>query len=279
MLDKNSRTSTLSLLLVYNNFNDFFDAYQSTATVTDNIQSSVETLQRLRQELESKQSDEQDQKDAVEQAKLQLELQAQSQEGLKSTQSSLLVQAESAQNSSEALYEQAVKQEQAAYAYIQQVASAIKQRAAGEQPTFNFDGFIWPVHGVITTYFQSGHRALDIAVPQDTIVSAPAAGIVKQVRCFPSPSPEACLSQLIIEHSDGYLTEYLHMHKIAVGEGDIVVQGQKLGYSGGLPYTWGAGIACHSGGILRVTCHTTGAHLHFAIYKDGIPVNPLQYLP
>ena len=63
-----------------------------------------------------------------------------------------------------------------------------------------------------------------------------------------------------IEHKNGYATLYAHMQKgLSVRNGDYVKKGQVLGYMG------------NSG-------NANGAHLHFEVWKDGIRINPSEYL-
>lgn len=279
ILDKDNRTSTLSLMLTYENFSDFFDAYQATATVTENIQGSLGSLLKLRTELENKQREFQDRRDEAERNKLELEIKAQAQQGLRGAQSQHLLKTQSSQNEIEELLARSAQQEQSAFSIIQEIEESILRNLSGGNINFEFHGFIWPTRGVITSGYGPGHHAIDIGVPQGTTVLAPAAGTVASIKCFSSPTPEACLSQLIIDHHNGFLSVYLHMNSFTVGLEEIVRQGEVIGYSGGLPYTWGAGIYCSAGLRLRSSCHTTGAHLHFELRKDGFYVNPIQYLP
>lgn len=63
-----------------------------------------------------------------------------------------------------------------------------------------------------------------------------------------------------IEHKNGYATLYAHMKKgLLVKNGEYVEKGQRLGYMG------------DSG-------NAYGAHLHFEVWKDGVRINPTEYL-
>ena len=63
-----------------------------------------------------------------------------------------------------------------------------------------------------------------------------------------------------IEHKNGYATLYAHMQKgLLVKNGEYVEKGQRLGYMG------------DSG-------NAYGAHLHFEVWKDGVRINPTEYL-
>ncbi|WP_281951432.1 peptidoglycan DD-metalloendopeptidase family protein [Nitrosophilus kaiyonis] len=64
---------------------------------------------------------------------------------------------------------------------------------------------------------------------------------------------------IIIKHKDGYKTLYAHLSKFRRGirRGKYVKQGQVIGYVG-------------STGL------STGPHLHFGLYKNNRPINPLS---
>lgn len=128
----------------------------------------------------------------------------------------------------------------------------------------------WPVSGpIITARFHDPsypyrhlfeHSGLDMAVPAGTQVRAAAPGYVAWARAGRSYG-----NYVMIIHANGLATLYAHLSRIDVNEGEYLGRGEQLGLSGGVPGMPGAGLS-------------TGAHLHFEVRLNGIPVNPEAYL-
>lgn len=64
---------------------------------------------------------------------------------------------------------------------------------------------------------------------------------------------------ILIEHDDGTITRYAHCSKLLVKEGQSVAQGEHIAEMGR-------------------TGQASGVHIHFEIIKNGITVNPMDYL-
>ncbi len=139
-------------------------------------------------------------------------------------------------------------------------------------PTVGQNILFWPVAWrELTTYFHdtgyynsfaSQHDAIDIRSPQSTPVAAAAPGYAYYI-VEPTPSG---YSYLAIKHRDGFVTVYGHLSEVLVTEWQFVETGDIIAKSGGMPGTPGAGPM------------TTWPHLHFEVWKDRKPVNPLRYM-
>ena len=65
---------------------------------------------------------------------------------------------------------------------------------------------------------------------------------------------------VVVQHQNGVQTLYAHMNSRAVKEGDVVSQGQVIGYVG-------------------TTGSSTGYHLHFEFRVNGTRKDALDYYP
>ncbi|HYV22379.1 MAG TPA: peptidoglycan DD-metalloendopeptidase family protein [Candidatus Bathyarchaeia archaeon] len=102
------------------------------------------------------------------------------------------------------------------------------------------------------------HAAIDLAAPLGTPVTAASDGVV----AFVGHLPDGAMI-VLVAHAGGYVSEYAHLDDTfalpPVRAGQAVKAGQVIGFIG-------------------LTGITTGAHLHFAVMKDGAPIDPLGLL-
>jgi len=124
----------------------------------------------------------------------------------------------------------------------------------------NGDLFIWPVTGRITSSYgyrtdpfagtRQFHTGLDISAVEGTPIKAAMAGRVSQVGYDDSYG-----NHVVVTHHSGYRTLYAHMSFVRVKAGAYVETGERIGDVGN-------------------TGQSTGPHLHFTVYKNGVTVNP-----
>lgn len=121
----------------------------------------------------------------------------------------------------------------------------------------------WPTWGRVTTLFCDGrssvwrrglHKGIDIANHSGTPINTSASGIVIYAGWHGGYG-----RKIIIHHGFGYTSVYAHLRAIYVNVGDEVVKGDRIGLMGS-------------------TGKSTGTHLHYELYVDGIPVDPFDFM-
>lgn len=117
------------------------------------------------------------------------------------------------------------------------------------------EGFIWPTSGSISQRPVWYHMAVDIANKDAPAIGAAKNGTVVYADCI--RGGYGC--HVIVDHADGLQTLYAHFSQMSVSVGASVTQGQVLGRMGS-------------------TGRSTGTHLHFEIRKNGVILNPLNFL-
>jgi murein DD-endopeptidase MepM/ murein hydrolase activator NlpD len=119
--------------------------------------------------------------------------------------------------------------------------------------------FEWPTEGVVYSLFGIRwgrmHKGIDISGKSGTPIVASQDGRVMFVGTRGGYG-----KTVMLEHDDNFVTLYAHLSNYKVGEGDVVRQGDVIGFMGS-------------------TGRSTGPHLHFEIQKDGKARNPLFFLP
>ncbi|MBP8001351.1 MAG: peptidoglycan DD-metalloendopeptidase family protein [Chloroflexi bacterium] len=119
--------------------------------------------------------------------------------------------------------------------------------------------FIWPVSSRnLSQGYWYGHQAIDVALSEGSAAYASDTGTVTyaswNIYCYGN--------LIVINHGNGYETFYAHLSGFNVVPGQIVYQGDLIGYTGN-------------------TGCSSGPHIHFEIRLNGARQSPLWtgYLP
>ncbi len=148
------------------------------------------------------------------------------------------------------------KKEQARIRALEKGPGGFTGRATGS--------LIWPIPGAVVVEvagprthpvygYKSCHTGVDIRGWYGTPIVSPAAGKVMSV-----VNGGAFGLHTIVSHGNGVTTMYAHQSSTAVRVGQVVSQGQTIGYVG-------------------ATGWVTGPHLHWEVHVNGVPYDPMGW--
>lgn len=151
----------------------------------------------------------------------------------------------------------------------QQPAISVERLEAGAGKSFRLTGVsgrplpsvlmpaLPPVAGFVTRSFDArmGHYAIDIAVEEGTMVRSVGDGYV----IFSDWTHEGGYA-IVVQHADGFVTVYKHNQRLLKQVGDRARAREAIAISGNSGET------------------STGPHLHFEVWHDGLAQDPRNYI-
>lgn len=114
-----------------------------------------------------------------------------------------------------------------------------------------------PAKGLITEKFnlRDKHFAVDIALAKNTPIKAILNGTIIFADWTPSTG-----NVVVLRHNNGFISVYKHAASLTKSQGDVVKTGEVIALAGSTGQ------------------ESTGIHLHFELWKDGYPIDPVQFI-
>jgi murein DD-endopeptidase MepM/ murein hydrolase activator NlpD len=246
---------------------DVVEASHYLERVSDKRQRDAQRVDALRQDLVEQQTKLEESRKLADEARDQATSEQQRIAGLYAQQQAALGNLASIEQTENAkvadLGERQAQLEAEFQAESDKIAAAIA--AAGDGPSYGNGTFIRPISGApIASGFgyrtdpitkqQGFHAGIDFGASCGTPIRAAGSGMVLSAGVNGGYG-----NAIVINHGGGLATLYGHQSAFAVSAGQVVAQGQVIGYVGS-------------------TGRSTGCHLHFEVRVNGNPVNPLIYL-
>lgn len=270
-LYEQSEKDYLQILLTHERFSDFFDAVRYLESVEGEVFSTVERLKVLKDQLLAQKNTLEQSKERMISLRDSLQIKKDQLDEQKDTKQTLVMQSLLTKEKYEQLLSEARAEQLTADSEISGLEKTIREKlqifGTGKVSV------TWPVDPGrgISSYFHDPsypyrtvfeHPAIDIRAYQGSPVKAAESGYVARAK-----DSGMGYSYIMVVHDLGLATVYGHISRIIVPQDTYVKKGDIIGFSGGTPGTAGAG---------RLT---TGPHLHFEVRFNGIPQDPLKYLP
>lgn len=268
LMEEEGTVSYWSILFNSENFSDLLDRIADVDAVMDYDNAVMDQLIATRQELERLQAE-------LESARAEEQAAKEQQEAKKAEQQAKVAEAQKLLDQINANIEEVNRQldEESAAAADIQAEIAKKQKQLEEQRKqqniviSSETGYLWPLPGYYRLSSQFGYRIHPITgvAHSHTGIDIPASGgtsilAAKSGQVVTSAYHYSYGNYVVIDHGNGNSTLYAHMRSRAVSEGQMVTQGQVIGYVG-------------------TTGSSTGNHLHFEVRDNYTRVDPESKYP
>lgn len=273
-ISQSDTTTPFEILLSKKSLSEYFSATEELQRLNNDLGQTVSRLKVIKSELEAKRAEEETKKKKVEEEKRRLTKEAFSLEEERSFKESLVIQTKNSENEFQRILYELKQQQQGESTDISKLEQRLREQlASADEALARGDTyFSWPAdpsRGVTAIFHDPtypfrnlfAHPGIDTRQKVGTEIKAAAGGYVAWTKTGRSYG-----NYMMIIHTNGLATVYAHLSKFIAKPDTFVNRGDVIGLSGGAPGMQGAGLS-------------TGAHLHFEVRKDGIPVNPEKYLP
>lgn len=274
-MEKEGTVTYWSILFAADSFADLLDKVNTINAIADYNQGVCDQLQAAREALQQAKAELETAKAETEAAKAQRESAQTELEGQKGEVQALIKEIAADEKATQAEIDKLDKAAKEQDAEIQrldrELQKAIEEARRNASNQFQFDpgsGFYWPLpkeRVSVTSFFgprthpisgkYHNHSGTDIGAYSGTEIYAAHGGIV-----LTSAYHSSYGNYVVLSRGDGITTLYAHMSKRAVKVGDVVSQGQVIGYVGS-------------------TGSSTAPHLHFEVRVNGVRQDALKYYP
>lgn len=275
-LAREQNRSIVQVFFTRSSFADFYGELRQLKTVQTSVTNLVKEVETLKTQLNSDKTKLEDNRQRLAENLTELNRQQLSLEAQQETKTYLLQETRSSEQRFAVLLEDARQEEEQTNLEITNLEREVRERLRLEGLTTDGErpALIWPVpnkRGLSTLFHDPDypfrrlfeHSGIDIRAYQGTAIRAAASGYVARVQT----GGKRGYGFIMIIHNGGLATVYGHVSKIMVKQDSFVAQGEVIALSGGIPGTPGAGP------------FSTGPHLHFETRLNGIPQDPLPFLP
>lgn len=275
MINTLDQQSSVTIFLKYQSFSEAVTDTAAYEELQNRGQRTLNTIQQLRDELNTKRRQLEEFKDILDSLRVRQEREQSSLTSQRESKTTLLTQTHAQEAQYQDLLAEAKRTHEAAQAEIQRIDTQLRAelaaRGLGNLPSVGTMSWpIDPIYGVTCefrcanypyAYLIGPHTGMDIPAHVGTPIRAPADGYVGRVY----DSGGRGYSYILLLHGGNISTVFGHVSGFAVTEGQSVTRGTIIGFTGGAPGSRGSGLS-------------TGPHLHFEVRSANTPVNPRQYL-